>query len=171
MTTNRQRGTLMTVPIMGRVRILPGWGVGQRSMSLQAVGRSNIRQSAVTVSDPSGQPDRQSSGQTSHCTVALLYGCLAAFVSRNLETLPSSVQAKRAFLVVVLKYTAHHVVVRRARIHVSQWLVPDSRRDPPHNIDKTSTEENPNLPASKQGSCFSKYSGAMIFNSEWKKVT
>lgn len=36
----------MTVPMMGRVRIRPGWGAGQRSMSLQAVDRSHIQQSA-----------------------------------------------------------------------------------------------------------------------------
>lgn len=47
--TNGLCGTLITMPITGRVRILPGWGVGQRSMSLQAVGKSNIEQSAVTV--------------------------------------------------------------------------------------------------------------------------
>lgn len=43
----RQCGTLMTVPIMGSVRIRPGWGVGQRSMSLQAVDKSHIQQSAT----------------------------------------------------------------------------------------------------------------------------
>lgn len=30
---------------------------------------------------------------------------------------------------VVSKYTAHHVVLRRARVHARRWLVPDSRRD------------------------------------------
>ena len=33
--------TLMTTPIMGSVRMRPGWGVGQRSMSLQAVEQTH----------------------------------------------------------------------------------------------------------------------------------
>ena len=35
--------TLMTTPIIGSVRIRPGWGVGQRSMSLQAVNQTHKR--------------------------------------------------------------------------------------------------------------------------------
>lgn len=76
--TNGQCGTLITMPITGRVRILPGWGVGQRSMSLQAVGRSNIQQLLFANEAqlaPSGQSDRQSRVQTSNYTVVLIYGC------------------------------------------------------------------------------------------------
>lgn len=41
--------TLMTTPIMGSVRIRPGWGVGQRSMSLQAVNQIHKQQSEFTL--------------------------------------------------------------------------------------------------------------------------
>lgn len=46
---------------------------------------------------PSGLSGRQSSVQTSHYTVVLIYGCVAAFVFLSLETLLNSVQVKWSF--------------------------------------------------------------------------
>ena len=46
MTTFSSSGpTFITTPMIGRLRTRPGWGVGQRSMSLQAVNqnKNNIR--------------------------------------------------------------------------------------------------------------------------------
>lgn len=90
---------MITIPITGRVRILPGWGVGHRSMSLQAVGRRDINNQQLLFTNeaqlaPTGQSGRQSSVQTSHYTVVLIYGRVAAFVFLNLETLLNSVQVK-----------------------------------------------------------------------------
>lgn len=43
---------------------------------------------------PTGQSGRRLSVQTSHYTVVLIYGRVAAFVFLNLETLLNSVQVK-----------------------------------------------------------------------------
>lgn len=49
--------TLMTTPMMGSVRIRPGWGVGQRSISLQAVDQQQQwSESEITSNRPKLSP-------------------------------------------------------------------------------------------------------------------
>lgn len=120
--TNRQCSTLITMPITGRVRILPGWGVGQRSMSLQAVERSDIQQSAVTVYKwSSAGPFRPLWPSLERPDFPLYSGsnlrvCGGICVSKSGDT--SEFCSGQMIFLVVPKYTAHHVIMRHARVHV-----------------------------------------------------